>query len=62
MSSRLAADDHEGDTGDEASRERFEWDNVAYEPEHAALVQQLHTQLVAAVEAGVVKPISGVRA
>jgi len=53
---------HEGDIGDEASRESFEWDNLAHEPEHAALVKQLHTQLVAAVEAGVVKPISGRRA
>ena len=54
--------DHDGDTGDEASRESFEWDNVAHLKEHAALVQQLHAQLVDAVEAGVVKPVSGRRA
>ena len=38
--------------------EKYEWDNLAYEPAHAATVKQLHTQLVGIVKTALVKPMT----
>ena len=51
---------HHDDSGTGESGERLEWENLAYEPEHQALIEGpggLHAQLVAAVKLGLVKPI-----
>ena len=48
---------HEGDDGTEEAGERYEWDNLADEPAHAKLLDELHVQLLLAVASGTVKPI-----
>ena len=51
---------HRGDTGDSQSGETFEYDNLAYSPKHRSVItgpDGLHAQLMAAVMAGVVRPI-----
>ena len=49
--------DHEGDTGDHASGERFEWENLALQPLYKDTVAALHDKLVEAVKTGLVKPM-----
>jgi hypothetical protein len=39
--------------------EIFEIENLASDPEHAALVAQLHEAMVAAIKSGLVPPIEG---
>merc|ERR1712048_691705 len=48
---------HVGDDGALQSSESYEWHNLAAEPDHADVVQRLHTQLIAVVEKGLVKPM-----
>ena len=49
--------DHQGDDGSAASGEKYEWTNLAHDPEYAELVGQLHEQLKAVVQTGLVRPI-----
>ena len=48
--------DHHGDDGTMHSGETLEWDNVVADPANAALVSQLHTQLVDTIKASLVQP------
>ena len=49
--------DHEGDTGDHASGEKYEWDNLAYVKGYESIVAELHAQLLDAVKMGLVRPM-----
>ena len=48
----------QGDTGDLASGEKYEWDNLAYDPAHKQTVTKLHAQLEEIVKKSLVKPMT----
>ena len=48
---------HEGDDGGREAYETFETVNLAGDPAHAATVEKLHAQLIAAVKTGLVPPM-----
>lgn len=48
---------HVGDTGDLHSGETYEWENLAYEPEHQTTVKELMSNLELIVKQGLVKPM-----
>ena len=49
--------DHQGDTGDRESGETFEWENLAHVSGNEQTVAELHSQLVAIIKTGLVKPM-----
>ena len=49
--------DHKGDIGDMQSGENGEFNNLAHDPNMAAVVSQLHQQLVALVNQSLVSPL-----
>jgi hypothetical protein len=48
----------QGDIGDLESGEKYEWDNLAYDPAHKQTVAKLHEQLEAVVKKSLVKPMT----